>query len=52
MNPKTKPILLVIVLMVLAIAALRGQQTSNDKNTDAATVPNITVMLNVNTIVQ
>jgi hypothetical protein len=52
MNPRAKPILLVVVLTVLAIAALRGQQAKNGNQQDAATVPNITVMLNFNTIVQ
>lgn len=52
MNPKARPIVLVITLTILAIAALRGQTAKNCKQSNPATTPNITVMLSYNTIVQ
>ncbi|MBI2729915.1 MAG: hypothetical protein HYX40_04045 [Sphingobacteriales bacterium] len=51
MNPKTKPVLLVIALIVLAVAALRGHNKPPDTD-DYSTLPNITVMLNFNSAIQ
>ncbi len=51
MNPKAKPILLVIVLTVLVVAALRGQHKCSH-STEQETIPNITVMLNFNSVAQ
>lgn len=51
MKPKIRPVVLIVVLTMLAVAVLRGQhQPSGD--TEQAAMPHFTVMLNFNTIIQ
>lgn len=52
MNPKAKPALLIIAIMLLAIAALSGQSHRTDKKDDPATIPTISVMLNFDTVIK
>lgn len=52
MNPKARPIVLVIVLTVLAIAVLHGQPVKNCEQPVTETTPDINVLLNFNLIVR